>query len=134
MRVGGNQPAKGLRPVYRLDVGDMCWQWPRAPLQGIEHVTLAVERVAWRFGDEAQHAVVRPKANADGEFEIHADSCTGPLLARVSLAPALRGGGQNELNTRVSTSTLNDALSLCIFATGDPRDGQWALARVAFSK
>ena len=134
MRVGGNQTAKGSRPVYRLDVGDMCWQWPSAPLQGIEHVTLAVERVAWRFGDEAQRAVVRPKANADGEFEIHADSCKGPLLATVSLSPALRGGGQNELNTRVSTSTLNDARSLCIFATGDPRDGQWALARMAFSK
>jgi hexosaminidase len=134
MRVGGNQTAKGLRPVYRLDVGDMCWQWPAAPLQGIEHVTLAVERVAWRFGDEAQRAVVRPKASADGEFEIHADSCMGTLLARVPLAPALRGGGQNELNTTVSTSTLSDARSLCIFATGDPRDGQWALARVAFSK
>jgi hexosaminidase len=134
MRVGGNQTAKGSRPVYRLDVGDMCWQWPSAPLQGIEQVTLAVERVAWRFGDEAQRAVVRPKASADGEFEIHADSCTGTLLARVPLAPALRGGGQSELNTRVSTSTLSDARSLCIFATGDPRDGQWALARVAFSK
>jgi len=134
MRVGGKQTAGGLRPVYRLDVGDMCWQWPRAPLQGIEHVTLAVERVAWRFGDEAQRAVVRPKASAEGEFEIHAGSCMGPLLARVPLAPPPPGGGQSELNTTVSTSTLSDARSLCIFATGDPRDGQWALARVAFSK
>src|SRR5256885_7422054 len=106
----------------------------RAALQGIEHVTLAVERVAWRFGDEAQRAVVRPKATAEGELEIHAGSCMGPLLARVPLAPAPPGGGQNEFNTRVSTSMLNDAPSLCIFATGDPRDGQWALARVAFSK
>jgi hexosaminidase len=90
--------------------------------------------VAWRFGDEAQGAVVRPKASAAGEFELHADSCTGPLLARLALVPAVRGDGQNELNARVSTSTVNDARDLCIFATGDPRDGQWALARVAFSK
>jgi hexosaminidase len=90
--------------------------------------------VTWRFGDEAQGAVVRPKASAAGEFEVHADSCTGPLLATLPLAPAVRRDGQNELNASVSTSKLNDARDLCIFATGDPRDGQWVLARMAFSK
>jgi hexosaminidase len=133
-RLDGNQPAQGLRPVYKVSVGDMCWLWRRAPLEGIEHVTLTVGRVAWRFGDEAQGAVVRSKASAAGEFEIHADSCAGPLLATLPLAPAARGDGQNELNARVSTSKLNDARDLCIFTTGDPRDGQWVLARVAFSK
>ena len=133
-RLDGSQPAQGPRPVYKADIGNMCWLWRRAPLEGIEHVTLTVGRVAWRFGDEAKEAVVRPKASAAGEFEIHADSCTGPLLARLPLAPAVRRDGQNELNATVSTSKLNDARDLCIFATGDPRDGQWVLARVAFSK
>ena len=134
MRLGGRQPAQGRRPVYEADVGDMCWLWRRAPLQDIEHVTLTVERVAWRFGDEAQRAVVRPKSSAVGEFEIHAESCTGPLLARLPLAPAVQGDGQKELNARVSTSKLSEARDLCIFATGDPRDGQWVLGRMAFSK
>jgi hexosaminidase len=134
MRLDGSQPAQGPRPVYQVDVGNMCWLWHRAPLEGIDHVTLTVGRVAWRFGDEAQGAVVRPKASAAGELEIHADSCTGPLLARLPLAPAVHGDGQNELNARVSTSKLSDARDLCIFATGDPRDGQWVLARMAFSK
>ena len=133
MRVDGDQPAQGPRPVYKLDPGDMCWLWRGAPLEGIEHVTLTVGRVAWRFGDEAQGAVVRPKVSAAGEFEIHADSCTGPLLAILPLASAARADGQNELNASF-TSQLNDARNLCIFATGDPRDGQWVLARVAFSK
>ena len=133
MRVDGRQPAQGVRPVYTLDVGNMCWLWRGAPLQGIGQVTLTVERVAWRFGDDAERAVVRPKASADGEFEIHADSCTGPLLGSLPLASA-KQGGQNELNARVSTSTLNDTRDLCIFATGDPRDGQWAIARVDFTK
>jgi hexosaminidase len=134
MRLDGSQPARGPRPVYKVDVGNMCWLWRRAPLEGIEHVTLTVGRVAWRFGDEAQGAVVRPKASTAGEFEIHADSCTGPLLARLPLAPAVRWDGQNELNARVSVSKLNDARDLCIFATGDPRDGQWVLARMAFGR
>ena len=134
MRVGGSPPTQGPRPVYAADIGDMCWLWRRAPLQDIEQVTLTVERVAWRFGDEAQRAVVRPKAGAAGEFEIHADSCAGPLVARLPLAAAVRERGQTELNARVSASTEKDALDLCIVATGDPRDGQWVLARVVFSK
>jgi hexosaminidase len=133
MRLAGSQPTQGPRPVYKVDVGNMCWMWRRAPLEGVEHVTLTVGRVAWRFGDEAKDAVVRPKASAAGEFEIHADSCTGPLLARLPLAPAVVRG-QHELNASVSTSKLNDARDLCIFATGDPRDGQLVLARMAFSK
>jgi hexosaminidase len=134
MRVDGNQRAQGPRPVYKVAAGDMCWLWHRAPLQDIEHVTLTVGRVAWRFGDDAEGAVVRAKASAAGEFEIHADSCTGPLLARLPLAPGGRGDGQNELKSTVSTSKQNNTRDLCIFATGDPRDGQWVVARVAFSK
>jgi hexosaminidase len=133
-RLDGSQPVQGPRPVYKADIGNMCWLWRRVPLAGIQHVTLAVERVAWRFGDEAREAVVRPKASAAGEFEIHADSCSGPLLARLPLASAARRDGQSELNETVSTSKLNDARDLCAFATGDPRDGQWVLARVAFSQ
>ncbi len=134
MRLDGSRPAQGPRPVYKADVGNMCWLWRRAPLEGVEHVTLTVERVAWRFGDEAKEAVVRPKAGAAGDFEIHADSCTGPLLASLPLAPAMSGNGQNDLSAKISTSKPNDARDLCIVATGDPRDGQWALARMALTK
>ena len=84
----------------------MCWLWRRAPLAGIKHVALTVGRVAWRFGDEAKRAVVRPKASAAGEFEIHADSCTGPLLATVPLAAAGQGDGQTELH---ATACSDDA-------------------------
>ena len=133
MRLDGRQPTQGPRPVYTVYVGDMCWLWRGAPrLAG--HVAVSVERVAWRFGDDAQAALVRPKASAAGEFEIHAGSCTGPLLARLPLAPAQRSGGQSELNARVSASRPDAARNLCILATGDPRDGQWVLARVAFSE
>ena len=134
MRVAGSRPARGPRPVYELDIGDMCWSWSGAPLANIKRVTLTVGRVTWRFGDEASAAVVRRKASAAGEFELHADSCAGPLLATLPLAPAARAPGQTELNASVSAATPSGVRDVCIFATGDPRDGQWALARVAFSK
>lgn len=37
MRLGGRQPAQGPRPVYEVDVGDMCCLWRGAPLEDIEH-------------------------------------------------------------------------------------------------
>ena len=134
MRLGGKLPAQGSRPVYTVNVGNMCWRWPQAPLEGIRHVALTVERVTWRFGDEAKDAVVRPTASAVGEFEVHADSCTGPLLATLPLAPAARVDGQTSLSADISPSKGSGVRSLCIYATGDPRDGQWALARMALSK
>ena len=134
MRLPGNRPAAGPRPVYSVDVGNMCWLWQRAPLEGIRRVTLTVERLTWRYGDEAAGAVVRPKASAAGEFEIRADSCTGPLLATLPLAPSVQPTGETELNAMISTPAGKGVRNLCIFATGDPRNGQWAVARVAFSK
>ncbi len=133
MRVDGLQPGPGPRPVYTIDVGNMCWLWPRAPLAGIGHVTLTVERITWRFGDEAAGATVRARYSADGEFEIHADSCAGPLLARLPLSAAMGAGGQNQLSAALAGSKERGTTNVCIFATGDPREGQWALAQVALS-
>ena len=134
MRLDGDRPAQGPRPVYKVDVGNMCWLWPQAPLDDIKHVVLTVGRVAWRFGDEAEDAVVRPKASAAGEFEIHADSCTGPLLASLPLESAAQAKGQVRLMQTSAMPARAGVRNLCVFATGDPRDGQWALARMTFSK
>ena len=134
MRLDGDRPVRGPRPVYQVDVGDMCWLWQRAPLQGVKRVALTVERIAWRFGDEASGAVVRPKASAAGELQIHADSCAGPLLATLPLAAAAAASGQTRLSAGISAPQGDGVGNVCIFATGDPRAGQWALARVAFSR
>ena len=133
-RLEGGKSARGSRPIYSVDIGNACWLWPQAPLDGVKHVVLTVERITWRFGDEAKDAVVRHKANASGEFEIHADSCTGPLLARLPLESAVQATGQSRLDAKVAMPAGAGVRNLCVFATGDPRDGQWALARMAFSK
>src|SRR6185312_10838313 len=85
MRVGGNGTTHNAAAIYEIDAGNMCWLWPRAPLAGVGRVTLTVGRVTWRFGDEAPGAIVRPRRSVAGEFEIHADSCNGPLLATLPL-------------------------------------------------
>ena len=47
MRVDGNQPAQGPRPVYEVAIGDMCWLWRRAPLA--RHRTRHPDRRARRM-------------------------------------------------------------------------------------
>jgi hexosaminidase len=133
-RLEGSKPAQGTRPIYAVDIGNACWLWPQAPLNDAKHVAINVERIAWRFGDEAKDAVVRSKSSAAGEFEIHADTCTGPLLASLPLQGATATKGQTKLEETLAMPAGASVRNLCIFATGDPRDGQWALARITFSK
>jgi hexosaminidase len=132
-RLAGRQ-TRDSKPVYSVDIGNACWLWPDAPLQGIGHVAMIVERIPWRFGDESRGAVVRPRTSAAGEFEVHADSCTGPLLARLPLASASPEKGQAHLEATIAAPVGTGVRNVCVFATGDPRDGQWAVARMTFSK
>jgi hexosaminidase len=112
----------------------MCWLWAQTPVDGVKRVVLTAERIPWRDGDEAKNAVVHPKASAAGEFEIHADSCTGPLMARLPLEGAKQGKGQVRLDGKVVMPAGTGVRDLCVITTGDPRDGQWALAHMVFSK
>jgi hexosaminidase len=136
MRLDGHRPQLGgqPRPVYKVSLGDMCWLWPNAPLQGVAQVTLTVGHVDWRFGDDARDAITRPKATAGGEFELHADSCKGPLLARLPLTAEVHRDRQNQLHGSLAAGNGRGVRNLCIFASGDPRAGQWTLSRVALSK
>ena len=133
MRVIGSGLERHARPAYKADVGNMCWRWPQVSLDGVKRVALTVGRVAWQFGDEAANAVVRPKSSAAGEFEIHIDTCKGPLIATVPLTAAA-STGETELTADVSTPASAGAHDVCALATGDPREGQWTLARMAFFK
>ena len=133
-RLEGSKPAQGTWPIYAVDIGNACWLWTQAPLDDARHVAIDVERITWRFGDEAKDAVVRSKSSAAGDIEIHADTCTGPLLASLPLQGAATAKGQTKLEATLAMPAGAGMRNLCIFATGDPRDGQWALARITFSK
>lgn len=127
LRLEDDRPLRGPRPVYRLDIGNMCWQWKHAPLDGVRRIALTVGNLPWNFQlwhDDAG-VVVRPGHSPAGEFEVHLDSCSGPLLARVPLAEAAKSKAQTTLTADIpATSGQHD---LCVFATGDPHHGLWAI-------
>jgi hexosaminidase len=83
------------------------------------------------WADNAKVAT-RPKATPAGEFQIHLDSCGGPLLATLPLAEA----AQTKLQTTLTTTlpATSGEHTLCIYAIGDPRNGLWAIGQIELLK
>ncbi|NID16827.1 beta-N-acetylhexosaminidase [Luteibacter yeojuensis] len=133
-RLQGARPAHGPSPVYAVEIGNACWMWPKVDVQGALSVAVTAEELPWRYGDEARGAVVRGNRRTDDAIEIHAGRCDGPRLATLPLGRVTSSEGQRHLETRLSAPIAADVHALCVFATGDPREGQWALGKISFSK
>ena len=129
LRLEDDRPLDGPRPVYKVDIENMCWLWKKAPLDGVKRIALTVGNLPWNFAlwtDDAK-VVTRSKATPAGEFQVHLDSCQGPLLATLPLAKAAQTKLQTTLTSDIP-ATQGDH-TLCVFATGDPRDGMWAIGK-----
>jgi hexosaminidase len=112
----------------------MCWQWKDAPLHGVKRMALTIGNLPWNFAlwKDDSAVVTRPGQTPAGEIQVHLDSCKGPLLATLPLAKA----AQTKLQTRLIANipAANGNHTLCVFATGDPRDGMWAVDRIELLK
>lgn len=128
LRLGGLRPAHGPRPVYRLNIGNMCWLWTQAPLQRAQAVRVRVGRLPWRFQlwKDDSKVTVRPLTAAGPELVLRRGDCDGPVLARWPLH------GIDAAHPRVLAARLPPIAdgTLCAYATGDPHDGLWALDRI----
>ncbi|WP_413623961.1 beta-N-acetylhexosaminidase [Luteibacter sp. Lutesp34] len=133
-RLQGAASAQGPSPVYAVEIGNACWMWPAANLQGARRVVVTAEKLPWRYGDEARDAAVRTAGGADGAIEIHANRCDGPRLATLPLGHALSAAGPVRREARLGAPVAAAVRALCVFATGDPRQGQWAIGKLSFQK
>ena len=134
LRLEDDRPLEGLRPVYKIDIENMCWLWKGASLDGIKRIALTVGNLPWHFQlwtDDAK-VVTRPKATPAGEFQVHLDSCDGPLLATLPLARAAQTKLQTTLTADIPATSGHHAL--CLFANGDPRQGLWAIGKIELLK
>jgi hexosaminidase len=134
LRLEDDRPLDGPRPVYRLDIANMCWQWKQAPLDGVKRIALTVGNLPWNFAlwKDDSSVVTRPTQTPAGELQVHRDSCDGPLLATLPLAKAARTKLRTTLTADIPAAAGNH--TLCVFATGDPRDGMWAIGKIELQK
>lgn len=130
LRLEDDRPLVGQRPVYNVNIADMCWHWKSAPLDGVKRIALTVGNLPYNFAlwNASPDVVVRPNMTPDGELQVHLDTCKGPTLAVLPLAPATMTDLQTTLTALIpATMGTHD---LCIDATGDPRAGLWAIGQV----
>jgi hexosaminidase len=109
-------------PVYDVDLFHSCWLYPKAPLDGISGVRVDMARLARNYGlahDQAK-VVSYPSKKAQGELEVHQDTCTGPLLASLPLPPGKALGERFALDGALPRSVGEHDLCLRVTA---PIDG-----------
>ena len=83
---------------------DPCWIWKAAPLSGVTRISAQVGRLPFNFaiGDDINKIRFRPPATPAGELEVRRDSCDGPLIATVPLAPATKTSGDAEVGGAIA--------------------------------
>lgn len=120
-------PLKGPRAIFLADIMNPCWIWRGADLTGITSIEAGVGQVPFNFeiGDDIKKIVLRPPVTPSGELEVHLDSCAGPKIAMLPLAPALA----NDAITRLRTPfpATQGAHDLCFVFTQKKLDPLWLL-------
>ncbi len=83
-------PVAGPRAIFEVDVQNPCWIYTGADLGRVRAVRAAVGQVPFNFqiGELRDKIALARPSTPEGELEVHVDSCDGPLLARLPLAPA----------------------------------------------
>jgi hexosaminidase len=83
-------PIAGRRAVFSVDIQNPCWIYRGADLDRVRSVMATVGQLPFNFqiGDDVKKIRFAAAATREGELEVHLDTCEGPLLARLPLAPA----------------------------------------------
>jgi hexosaminidase len=120
-------------PVYNVDLMNSCWRVANVPLDGV--VTIAIDG-AWlarNYGlaHDASKVKMRASHTPAGEFEVHFDTCSGPLAASMPLpTDALPGRTYRVTAPMGAHGGTHD---LCILSTAPVRGSLSGISRVSFN-
>jgi hexosaminidase len=124
-------PVNGPRARFLVDIMNPCWIWPAADLTGVNRIEAAVGQLPFNFqiGDDIKKVVLHPPVSAAGELEVRQDRCDGPVIASLSLAPALKSQGVTRLKAPLA-ATAPGPHDLCFTFTQGSVDPLWVIDRV----
>ena len=134
LRLEDDAPFEGERAVFMVDILDPCWIYEQAPLDEIKSIEVTIGQLPYNFQlwKDASGIVTRKPATEFGELVVRKDSCSGELLASISLEPALT---QPALTTISAPLRLQSgAHDLCFMFTGKSHDPMWAIDTVQLRK
>ena len=114
-------PRNAERPVFRVTYSSPCWIYRKADTDRFQRITLGVASIPYIFrsGNRAM-PVPSTAPTTTARIAIHVDSCKGPLLTTVPLAPAYRKDGVIALPAAMVSGTAGSH-DLC-FTVENPDD------------
>jgi hexosaminidase len=120
----------GGETAYRVDIFDPCWIYPAVEMNSIRRVeVIAAERpYNFQLWHDADKVVLRKPAHAGGELEVHADTCSGALLASIALHDTADERGVARLHA--SLTPIGGAHALCFTFTRDAPSPLWMIDTV----
>jgi hexosaminidase len=123
-------PGTDERAVLVTDILNPCWVYEAAPLDGVTMVTAHVGSHPFNYqvGAARDSVPLHPMATPEGELEIRLDSCEGPLIGALSLAPAADNAGITVLTGEIAPQ--DGRHDLCLRFTRDSVDPIWAVERI----
>lgn len=129
LRLIDDAPAAKPRAAFLLDVGNPCWIYQAAPMDGVRSIAIQVGQLPFDFqiGSAVDNIKFRPPATPAGEMEVR-DGCTGPRLAVLPLGPAAGNPAVTRLTAPLPP--LTGAHDLCITYTAKSVNPLWAIASV----
>ena len=122
--------ADGGQDVYRIDIFDPCWIYPRADLDAARRIEVAAAALPYNFQlwTDASKVVLRPTATPAGELQVRLDSCDGELLSSVGLPDV--SAGKDAATLEAALPKRDGLHDLCLVFTRARIDPMWAIDTV----
>ena len=97
-------PIAGARESFLVDIQNPCWIWRDVDLTSVQSVSAAVGQVPFNFeiGNAIDNVTVDQAQTSHGALKVSLGQCDGPLLAKLSLQPAV----ENQAVTTLSAALL----------------------------
>ncbi|SEB77988.1 family 20 glycosylhydrolase [Terriglobus roseus] len=86
-------PRNAERPVFRVVYSNPCWIYRKADLDRFNGVTLGMGSIPYIFRSGSRPMPAPISTMTTAKVAVHVDSCKGPVLTTVPLAPAWRKDG-----------------------------------------
>jgi hexosaminidase len=130
LSIEGPAPFTGKRPVFLHDIMNPCWIWQKADLSGVTQLAVDAAELPFNFqvGDDIEKVAKRTAATADGELEVHLDTCDGTKVATLAMPHPAPGAGLVTVRGAIAPQTGQH--DLCLMFTTPRLDPYWALHTV----
>ena len=124
-------PPRGPRAKFFLDILNPCWIFRGAPMDGVRRIAARVGQVPFNFQVGAERDKIRFESprTPEGELVVRRDTCEGPEIARLPLAPAKASDTVTALSA-VRIERLDGTHDLCLRFAQRGLDPMWTLDRV----